>query len=251
MAVKIIFGDLLLLSGLVAMGSLASAGPVSIDCAGPGANQVTVPDVTALAPDTCSVLGSSLIFSNFGVSSTSIPTPQIGIASPNDGTGVVGADTNLVFQLSSGGSGLDDTFLNYEATGTIVGLDMNFKATPLTGNGSATITEVACSIAFVSSACSGTTYADFSATSICVSSLCTEASNAEFLIGGPESSMYIQNDIAFNGANVPEFENSHFASAGAVVPEPELALLLAAALLGLGLLRHRLNKQNQATARRS
>jgi hypothetical protein len=63
--------------------------------------------------------------------------------------------------------------------------------------------------------------------------------------------MYIQNDIAFNGANVPEFENSHFASAGAVVPEPELALLLAAALLGLGLLRHRLNKQNQATARRS
>jgi hypothetical protein len=55
--------------------------------------------------------------------------------------------------------------------------------------------------------------------------------------------MYIQNDIAFNGADVPEFENSHFAAAAALVPEPELAPLLAAALLGLGLLRRRLNKR--------
>jgi hypothetical protein len=199
-----------------------------------------VSDVTALAPNTCSVIGSGLIFSNFGVSSTSDPIPTIGIGGPNDGTGQVGGDTNLEFQLSNGNSGQDDTFLDYKASGSILGLDLSFTASPQADVGSATITEVACSIAFVSNACSGTTYADFSATSICVSAVCTEASNAGLLIGGPESAVYVHNDIALNGANVTAFENSHFAS---VVPEPALAPLLAAGLLGLGLLRRRLNKR--------
>jgi hypothetical protein len=239
MSVKITFGNLLLLSGFAVMGSLASASPVDIDCAGPGANQVTVPDVTALAPDTCSVIGSSLVFSNFGVTSTDSTTPTIGIASPSDGTGLVGGDTNFVFQVTSGEPGLDDTFLTYQVTGgPVVGLDMNFEAVPLTGNGSVSVTEVACSSAFVSDACLGTTYADFSATSICVSSVCTDASNAEFLIGGAEDTVYIQKDIAFSGANITVLENSHFTS----VPEPALASLMAAALLGLGLVRHRRNK---------
>jgi hypothetical protein len=238
--VNITLSHLTFVFGFVAIGSLASANPVNIDCAGPSLNQVTVSDVTVLAPGTCSVPGSSLIFSNFGVSSTSAPTPTIGIGSPNDGTGLVGGDTNLVFQISGGTSGLDDTFLNYEAAGSILGLDLNFRASPQAGVGSATITEVACSIAFVSNACLGTTYADFSATSICVSAVCTEASNAELLIGGAESALYVHNDIALNGANVTEFENSHFAS---VVPEPALAPLMAGALLGLGLLRRRVNKR--------
>jgi hypothetical protein len=230
-----------LLFGFVAIGSLASANPVNIDCAGPGINQVTVSDVTALAPGTCSVIGSGLIFSNFGVTSTSAPTPTIGIGGPNLGTGLLGGDTNLEFQVSSGNSGLDDTFLDYKAAGSVLGLDLNFTASPMANVGSATITEVACSIAFVSNACSGTTYADFSATSICVSAVCTVASNAELLIGGPESAVYVHNDIALNGANVTAFENSHFAS---VVPEPALAPLMAGALLGLGLLRRRLSKQD-------
>jgi hypothetical protein len=222
--------------GSFLIGSLASANPVNINCAGPGLNQVTLSDVTALAPSTCSVMGSGLIFSDFRVSSTSAPTPTIGIGSPNDGTGLVGGDTNLEFQVSSGNSGLDDIFLDYKAEGPILALDLDFTASPQADAGSATITEVACSIAFVGNACSGTTYADFSATSICVSALCTEASNAELLIGGAESAIYVHNDIALNGVNVNEFENSHFASIAAV-PEPALAILMAGAFLGLGLLR--------------
>jgi len=236
--VNITLSHLTFLCGFVSIGSLASANPVNIDCAGPGINQVTVSDVTALAPDNCSVIGTGLIFSNLGVSSTSTPTPTIGIGSPTDGTGLVGGDTNLEFQLSSGNSGLDDTFLTYEAAGPILGLDLNFTASPQADVGSATITEVACSVAFVGNACSGTTYANFSATSICVSAVCTEASNAELLVGGAESPVYVHNDIALNGANVNEFENSHFASFAAV-PEPALAILMAGALLGLGLLRRR------------
>jgi len=239
LSVKITFCKLLLLSGFAALGSLASASPVDIDCAGPGADQVTVPDVTALAPDTCSVIGSSLLFSNFGVTSTDGTTPTIGVASPSDGTGVVGSDTNLVFQITSGAPGLDDTFLTYEVTGApVIGLDMNFEAQPLTGNGSVTVTEVACSSAFVIDACLGTTYADFGATSICVSSTCTVGSNAEFLIGGAENTVYIQKDIAFSGANITVLENSYFSS----VPEPVLASLMAAALLGFGLVHRRPNK---------
>ncbi len=199
--------------------------------------QVTVRDVTALAPDTCSVIGSTLVFSNFGVNSTIAPPPTIGIGAPSDGTGVVGVDTNLDFQVS-GSEGLDDTFVSYQATGAVLGLDMEFQATPLTGLGSATITELACSSAFVSNACLGTTYADFSATSICVSATCTYASNAALLAGGAQSPVFIQNDIALSNADVPQFVNSHFASLGAAVPEPALAPLAAGALLGLGLLRH-------------
>ena len=148
---NITLSRLIFLFGFVSIGSLASASPV--DCAGPGLYQVAFSDVTALAPGTCSVIGSGLIFSDFGVSSTSAPTPTIGIGSPNDGTGLVGGDTNLEFQLSNGNSGLDDTFLTYEVTGPILGLDLNFTASPQAEVGSATITEVACSIAFVGNAC--------------------------------------------------------------------------------------------------
>jgi hypothetical protein len=241
MAVNITLSNLMLLSGLVAMGSLASASP--IDCAGPGVNQVTVPDVTALGANACSVIGSNLIFTDFAVSSTdspAIPTPNIGIASPDDGTGVNGLDTNLVFQVTSGGSGLDDTFLNYQVTGGIVALDMDFTALPLASNGSVTITEAACSSAFIATVCSGTSYGTFSTTSICDGAFCTIASNAEFLTDGAENTVFVQDDIASNGANLTEFENSHFVVAGGAVPEPPMTSLTAVAfLLGLALFNRR------------
>lgn len=232
MAIKITLENLLRLSAFIAMGSLAAASPVNINCAGPGDSQVTVPDVTTLSPDTCSVVGSNLIFSNLGVSSTDIPVPIIEIESPSHGTGIAGGDTNLAFS-DSGGDVLDDTFVTYQATGGVLGLDMSFQATPLTGNGSVSISEVACSGAFVGKACTGTTYADFGGTSICVSGTCTYASNATFLTGGTEKAVYIQNDIALNGSVVNGFDNSFFATA---VPEPALAPVMAASLLGLGLL---------------
>jgi hypothetical protein len=233
---KITFSRLLLLSGFAALGSLASASPVDVDCAGPGGNQISVSNVTALAPDTCSVIGSSLVFSNFGVSSTDTSTPIIGIASPNDGTVVEGGDTDIVFTVASGGGGTDDTFLTYEVTGGLLGLDMNFVASPLGSTGSVTVTEVACSSAFVSDACTGTTYADFSATSNCIGLVCSDASNSELLIGGPEGVVYIQKDIALSAANLVEFDNSHITA----VPEPAAVYLMGAGLLGLGLFRRRL-----------
>jgi hypothetical protein len=235
MAVKITFSNFLLLSVFVAMGSLASAN--SIDCAGPGVSQVTVPDVTVLAPDTCSVIGSDLIFSNFGVNATDFSTPVIGIADPSDGTEVIGSDTHLAFQVTGADTGIDDTFLTYEASGGVLALDMHFEALPFVGDGSVTVTEMACSVAFAGNACAGTTYADFSATSICVSSTCTDASTAKFLVDGAANPVYVQDDIALNGANVTLLENSLFASAASPVPEPALAPLMAASLLGFGLLR--------------
>jgi hypothetical protein len=202
MAVKITLSNFLLLSVFVAMRSLASAN--SIDCAGPGVSQVTVPDVTVLAPDTCSVIGS---------------------------------DTHLAFQVTGADTGIDDTFLTYEASGGVLALDMSFEALPFGGDGSVTVTEIACSVAFAGNACPGTTYADFSATSICVSATCTDASTAKFLIDGAANPVYIQDDIALDGANVTLLENSLFASAAAPVPEPALAPLMAASLLGFGLRR--------------
>jgi hypothetical protein len=225
---------ILLLSGFVAMTSLASATPVNIDCAGPGGSQINVPDVTALAPDTCSVIGSGLIFSTFGVTSTSGTAPTIGIGSPDDGTGVAGSDTDIVFSVS-GGIGLDDTFLTYEVTGGLLGLDMSFEAAAASSSASVTITEIACSVAFVSDACPGKTYADFSATSTCAVFICDDASNLALLVGGPESVVYIQKDIAFNNANLSDFENSHIAA----VPEPAATALIGAGLLGIGFLRRR------------
>jgi hypothetical protein len=243
---KISFSKVCLLSaGFVAMASLASA--TNIDCAGPGGNQVTVPDVTLLAPNTCSVIDSSFIFSNFTVSpSGGVAGATVGIASPNDGTEVDGSgNTDLVFQISGAGSGNGDILLEYVVSGALLdGLDMNLQATPVgTAGGSVEVSEVGCSAAFVGGACTATSYGNFSVTSTCTAGsvpACNDDINSIVFAGGPESLVYIKKDITFSNATVSEFENSQ--DPGSAVPEPVTVSLMGMGLLTLGLLGRRLRK---------
>jgi hypothetical protein len=232
-----LFGLVTMVAGMATLGSAAN-----INCAGPGANQVTVSDVTALTgPNTCSVIGSSFVFSNFGVSVTGFggATVTLGIGSPSAGTGVVGANTDLVYQITGAGSGSGDILLFYEVTGaSLAGLDLLFQGTPFSNTGSITITEVACDQAFTGTVCGGNTWANFAASSINGS----VANNSALLSAGPQTTVFIKKDISFSGATMSEFQNSQLLAGGGGVPEPMTLSMMGAGLLGLGLLGRKLRK---------
>jgi hypothetical protein len=221
------------------MATLVSAS--NINCAGPGASQVTVPDVTGLSgTNTCSVIGNpSLVFSNFTVSpNVGISTATVGIAPPSAGTGVVGNQTNLIFQLGgltwTGSVGFGDILMTYVVTGGLSGIDIDLQASPVTNGGSMTITEIACDTAFVGSNCTGNTLANLSVTS--------NGNNAfNSLSFSPTATVYIKKDIQFNGATTSEFENSHLSGVSGV-PEPMTLSMMGVGLLGLCLFGRKLRK---------
>jgi hypothetical protein len=232
------------LSGFFAVAALAAAmastASASELCAG-------VSDVTTIAAaGGCTVSGSTLLFNNFDVSaSAGFTSATIGISSASFGTAVFGSDVDLAFQIG----GLSDTIpapqsvvdatgdiqLAYTVTGGIIGLDMVVQASPVLPGGSLTVSEVACTAAFVADACSGTTLANFTVTS---SGL--PASKTELFTTSYSGEVYILKDLSYDGATTSSLVNSQVVS---TVPEPMTFSLLGAGLLGLGLVgRRRLQK---------
>ncbi len=183
-----------------------------------------------------------LTFSNFSVSASSgFTSAQIGIGGTLQGTGVFGNDVDLAFQIGGlQGSGvtsaLGDVELQYEMTGGVGGVDISLQASPLIAGGSETVTEIACSAAFVAGVCSGNTLANY-----VVISTGGVVSNAQIPwlppYQGYEGPVFIKKDLSYDGATTSELVNSGFA-----VPEPMTFSLVGAGLLGLGLLGRRLRK---------
>jgi hypothetical protein len=238
------------LSGFFAMAALAAAmastASASEACAG-------VSDVTTIAAaGGCTVSGSSLLFNNFDVSaSAGFTSATIGISSPSFGTGVFGSDVDLAFQIG-GLSDLPpapvpadvidatgDIQLSYTVTGGIIGLDMVVQASPVLPGGSLTVSEVACTAAFVGGACSssdgGVTLANFT-----IISSGQPASATQLFTTPYSGEVYILKDLSYDGATTSSLVNSQIVSS---VPEPMTFSLLGAGLLGLGLVgRRRLQK---------
>lgn len=178
-----------------------------------------------------------LTFSNFTVTPGSgFTAATIGII--GGGTGLNNGDANIEFQIgglqgtgNNVANGTGDVLLTYVVTGGLIGLDLNLQATPLTSGGSMTIFETACTVAFVSGSCGGTTLANFS-----VTSTGNNASNQQLFSSSWSGPVYIKKDIQFNGASASEFNNSQ------IVPEPMTFSLLGLGLLGVGLVGRRLRK---------
>lgn len=183
----------------------------------------------------------TLTFSNFSVSASSgFTSAQIGIQNGGS-TGVFGNEVDLGFQIGGlQGSGvtsaLGDVELQYEVTGGVGGVDITLQASPLISGGSETVTEIACSAAFVSGVCSGNTLANY-----VVISTGGVVSNSQIPwlppYQGYEGPVFIKKDLSYDGATTSELVNSQ-----AAVPEPMTFSLVGAGLLGLGLLGRRLRK---------
>jgi hypothetical protein len=222
-----IYGFLAVGAVALAMASTASAAEL---CAG-------VTDVTTVGSAGCYDPGDpSLIFSNFVVSVSGATSVVVGI--PASSTG--GGNVDLEFQLSIAGEtvpGSADVELSYTVTGGLGGIDDNFQASPLGSGGSVTITEIACSVPFLSTGCplpASDTLANYAG----VSTGQVVSDSATFA-AGIVSPVYIKKDIDYSDAAMSEFTNSQFTG----VPEPMTFSLIGAGLLGLGFMgRRRLGK---------
>jgi hypothetical protein len=225
------------LSTFVAVAALAAAvtstASASELCAG-------VSNVTAIAAaGGCTVSGSDLLFNNFSVIATSgFTQAAVGIATAPFGTDVVGSDVDLSFQIggllgSGATSGIGDIELSYTVTGGILGLDIVEQASQVTTGGSLTVTEAACTVAWVANTCGGSVLANFSATSSGQT-----VTNQQIFSPAYSGTVYIEKNLLYDGATTSSLVNSHIVAA----PEPATYSLIGAGLLGVGLLKRRLHK---------
>jgi hypothetical protein len=205
--------------------SVAMAAPVT-SC------DPTVANVLTLGSAGCVVNGSNLLFSNFAVSPTGgLDSAVVGL-SDVAGTGVVGSNVDLGFQLTlafaNTADPVGDLLLTYEVTGGISGVDINIQGTPVASPNTITVTETVCSVAFVSGACPTIDLlGSYAVTSLNGSDA---IGNIAFAYTTP---VYIKKDVSFNGAITSEFTNSQ------LTPEPMTFSLMGAGLLGLGILGRR------------
>jgi len=181
-----------------------------------------------------------LLFSNFTVSASSGFTGATVGLTAGPPTTVVGNDVDLGFQIGGlSGSGVvtadGDIELQYVVAGGVGGVDITLQSSPVTSGGSETVTEIACTGAFVGGVCSGITLANYT-----VVSSGNVAVNQQYpwLVSpnytGP---VYIKKDLSYDGATTSELVNSQI-----MVPEPMTLSLMGAGLLGLGLMGRRLRK---------
>jgi hypothetical protein len=198
-------------------------------------------NVTTIAPVGCNVNGApELLFNNFTVSaSAGFTGATIGIAPDAQGTGTYGDDVDLAFQIGGlTGPGVTtasgDIELEYTVQGGLEGVDIVLQASPVVSGGSETITEVACSSAFVAGACDGTTLANY--TVVSSGQVAVNSQVPWLLTPGYSGPVYIKKDLSYDGATTSELVNSQ------VVPEPVTFSLMGVGLLGLGLMGRRLRK---------
>lgn len=227
---KMIFG--VVFAAVVALTMTApTANAAVVNCTSPAITSV----VASLGPglNSCFVTGASgTLFSNFTVSPTSA---TVGIDTNPLDTFVAGSEVVLGFQLSGitpDANGNFDLLLFYQVTGGISGIDLGLQASinPDHRSGNVTLTEIACSQAFTSSSCGGTTFANITATS-------TGSFASAIQTFSTQNTVFIKKDIQFNNfATLSEISDS------VVIPEPMTLSLMGAGLLGLGLMRRRFNK---------
>jgi hypothetical protein len=232
------------LSGFMALAALAAAmastANAAESCLGPSGTGIS--NVLSIAAaGGCSVPGSTLVFNNFAVDpSAGFTAATVGISGPAFGTGVIGSDVDLGFQiggiLGSGAPNDGDIALEYTVSGGIIGLDLSVQATPIPtlGGGSLTVTEEACSVAWAGSVCNGITLANFSVTSFGGAAQKTQLFTTPY-----SGEVFLLKDLSYDGATTSSFVNSQIISSA---PEPMTLSLMGVGLLGLGLVGRRVRK---------